>query len=124
MNKKMNPQLLQFAKAMRHVATDAENLLWQRFRAKRFMELKFRRQQVIEPYIVDFYCHEIGLVIELDGGQHGIDDSVEYDVERTKFLKALGLTAVRYWNHDVLSRADVVLEDLLNVCCELRNTSP
>ena len=124
MNKKMNPQLLQFAKAMRHVATDAENLLWQRFRAKRFMELKFRRQQVIEPYIVDFYCHEIGLVIELDGGQHGIDDSVEYDVERTKFLEALGLTAVRYWNHDVLSRADVVLEDLLNVCCELRNTSP
>ena len=107
MNKKMNPQLLQFAKAMRHVARDAENLLWQRFRAKRFMELKFRRQQVIEPYIVDFYCHEIGLVIELDGGQHGIDDSVEYDVERTKFLKALGLTAVRYWNHDVLGRTDV-----------------
>ena len=77
MNKKMNPQLLQFAKAMRHVATDAENLLWQRFRAKRFMELKFRRQQVIEPYIVDFYCHEIGLVIELDGSQHSTDDALE-----------------------------------------------
>ena len=124
MNQKMNSQLLQFAKSMRHAATDAENLLWQLLRAKRFMNLKFRRQHVIKPYIVDFYCHEIGLVIELDGGQHGIDDSVEYDVERTKFLEALGLTAVRYWNHDVLSRADVVLEDLLNVCCELRNTSP
>ncbi len=124
MNQKMNPQLLQFAKPMRHTATDAEHLMWQLLRAKRFMNLKFRRQHVIKPYIVDFYCHELGLVIELDGSQHGIDDSVEYDVERTKFLEALGLTAVRYWNHDVLSRADVVLEDLLNVCCELRNTSP
>ncbi len=94
----MNPQLLQFAKSMRHVAADAENLLWQRPRAKRFMELKFRRQQVIEPYIVDFYCHEIGLVIELDGSQHGMDDAIEYDAVRTKFLEALGLKVVRYWN--------------------------
>ena len=54
MNQKMNSQLLQFAKSMRHAATDAENLLWQRLCAKRFMELKFGRQQVIEPYIVDF----------------------------------------------------------------------
>lgn len=54
MTQKMNSQLLQFAKSMRHVATDAENLLWQRLRAKRFMALKFRRQQVIEPYIVIF----------------------------------------------------------------------
>ena len=124
MNQKMNSQLLQFAKSMRHAATDAENLLWQLLRAKRFMNLKFRRQHVIKPYIVDFYCHEIGLVIELGGSQHGMDDAIEYDAERTKFLEALGLTVVRYWNHDVLSRADVVLEDLLNVCCELRNTSP
>lgn len=50
------------------------------------MALKFRRQQVIEPYIVDFYCHEIGLVIELDGSQHGTDEGREYDAERTKFF--------------------------------------
>ena len=124
MNQKMNSQLLQFAKSMRHAATDAENLLWQLLRAKRFMNLKFRRQQVIEPYNVDFYCHEIGLVIELDGGQHGTDDAVEYDAERTKFLEALGLTVVRYWNHDVFGRTDVVLEHLWSVCTELKNTSP
>ena len=87
------------------------------------MVLKFRRQQVIEPYIVDFYCHEIGLVIELDGSQHGMDDAIEYDAERTKFLEALGLTVVRYWNHDVLGRSEVVLEDLWQVCFKLRNTS-
>ncbi len=109
---------------MRHTATDAEHLMWQLLRAKRFMNLKFHRQHVIQPYIVDFYCHEIGLVIELDGGQHGMDDAIEYDAERTKLLEALNLTVVRYWNHDVLDRRDVVLEDLWNVCTELKNTSP
>ncbi|CAB1222802.1 endonuclease domain-containing protein [Acinetobacter bouvetii] len=120
MNKKLDPQLLIFAKSMRHTSTDAENLMWQILRAKRFMNLKFRRQHVIASYIVDFYCHEIGLVIELDGGQHGTDDAIEYDAERTKFLEALGLTVVRYWNHDVLGRTDVVLEHLWEVCCELK----
>ncbi|MEK5743565.1 endonuclease domain-containing protein [Acinetobacter variabilis] len=124
MNKKLDPQLLIFAKFMRHTATDAEHLMWQILRAKRFINLKFRRQHVIEPYIVDFYCHEIGLVIELDGSQHGTDDAMEYDAERTKFLEALGLTVVRYWNHDVLGRTDVVLEDLWQRCTESKNTSP
>ena len=119
---KLDPQLLEFAKTMRSNATDVEHLMWQILRAKRFMNLKFRRQHVVKPYIVDFYCHEIGLVIELDGSQHGTDDAVEYDGERTKFLEALGLTVVRYWNHDVLVRMDVVLEDLWNVCCEMKIT--
>jgi len=105
---------------MRHTTTDAENLMWQLLRAKRFMNLKFRRQHVIAPYILDFYCHEIGLVIELDGSQHGTDDAIEYDVERTKFLEAVGLTVVRYWNHDVLGRMDVVLENLWSVCDDLK----
>jgi very-short-patch-repair endonuclease len=69
---------------------------------------------------VDFYCHEIGLVIELDGSQHGTDERREYDAERTKFLEALGLTVVRYWNHDVLGRTDVVLNHLRNICFELK----
>ncbi|WPC35608.1 endonuclease domain-containing protein [Acinetobacter sp. YWS30-1] len=124
MNKKLDPQLLIFAKFMRHTATDAEHLMWQILRAKRFMNLKFRRQHVIEPYIVDFYCHEIGLVIELDGSQHGTDDAMEYDAERTKFLEALGLRVVRYWNNEVLGRTDVVLEDLWQRCTESKNTSP
>ena len=120
MNKKLDPQLLIFAKSMRHTATDAEHLMWHLLRAKRFMNLKFRRQHVIKPYIIDFYCHEIGLVIELDGGQHGTDDVIAYDAERTKFLEALGLMVVRYWNFDVLGRTDVVLEELWQVCSELK----
>ena len=120
---KLDPQLLEFAKTMRSNATDAENLMWQLLRAKRFMNLKFRRQHVISPYIVDFYCHEIGLVIELNGGQHNTENGQAYDVERTQFLETLGLTVVQYWNSDVLGRVDVVLEDLWQVCSELKNTS-
>ena len=116
----IDKQLLEFAKTMRSNATDAEYLIWQLLRAKRFMNLKFRRQHVIAPYIVDFYCHELGLVIELDGSQHGTDDAIEYDAERTKFLEALGLTVVRYWNHEVLGRTDVILEHLWHICFELK----
>jgi len=93
---KLDPQLLVFAKSMRHTATDAESRMWQLLRAKRFMNFKFRRQHVIAPYIVDFYCHELGLVIELDGSQHGTDDAIEYDAERTKFLEALRVKVVWY----------------------------
>ncbi|GAA5557182.1 uncharacterized protein HI_1162 [Acinetobacter schindleri] len=121
---KTDPQLLTFAKPMCHTATDAEYLMWQVLHAKHFMNLKFRRQQVIAPYIVDFYCHETGLVIELDGGQHNTENGRAYDVERTQFLEALGLTAVRYRNSDVLGRLDVVLESLWLICSELKSTSP
>ena len=123
---KLDPQLLEFAKTMRHNSTDAEHLMWQLLRAKRFMNFKFRRQHVIAPYIVDFYCHELRLIIELDGSQHGTDDAIEYDAERTRFLEALDLKVVRYWNDDVLSRTEVALVDLWNVCFELqiKSTSP
>ncbi|OAL81256.1 DNA methyltransferase [Acinetobacter sp. SFB] len=121
MNKKLEPHLLFFAKSMRQSATDAEHLMWQLLRAKQFMNLKFRRQHVIAPYIMDFYCHEIGLVIELDGGQHGTADAIEYDAERSKFLEALGLKVVRYWNHEVLNQVDSVLENLWEICLKLKD---
>ena len=121
---KMDAQLLEFAKVMRSNGTNVENLMWQLLRNKHFINLKFRRQHVISPYIVDFYCHELGLVIELDGSQHGTDDAVEYDAERTQFLEALGFKVVRYWNQDVLGNTEVVLEGLWQVCAELKNTSP
>jgi very-short-patch-repair endonuclease len=84
-NKNDRPTIIRIRQNHANNATDAENLMWQLLRAKRFMNLKFRRQHVIAPYIVDFYCHEIGLVIELDGSQHGTDDAIEYDAERSNF---------------------------------------
>ena len=118
---KLDPQLLEFAKTMRSNATDSENLMWQLLRAKRFMNLKFRRQHVIAPYIVYFYCHELDLVIELDGSQHNTDDGRAYDVERTKFLEALGLKVVRYWNNDVLKNTESILGDLRLLYLKLEN---
>ena len=119
----IDPKLLEFAKIMRTNATDAENLMWQLLRAKRFMNLKFRRQHVIAPYIVDFFCHELGLVIELDGSQHGTDDAIAYDAERTKFLEALNLKVVRYWNNEVLGNTEAVLGDFWNICFHLKSKS-
>ncbi|MFG0588712.1 endonuclease domain-containing protein [Acinetobacter sp. YQ_14] len=116
---KLDPQLLEFAKTMRSNATDAENLMWQLLRAKRFMNLKFRRQHVIAPYIVDFYCHEIGL-IELDGSQHNTEDGRAYDAERTALLETLDLRVVWYWNHNVLNWTDLLLEDFLQRYHELK----
>ena len=78
-------------------ATDAENLMCQLFHAKRFMNLKFRCQHVIASYIVDFYCHKLGLVIEIDSTQHSTDDRKKYDAEQTKFLEALNLKVELNW---------------------------
>lgn len=90
--------------------TDAEKLMWQKLRGRRFLNLKFRRQHLIEGYIVDFICIEKMLIIELDGGQHNEPESVEYDHRRTKVLTGLGYRVLRFWNNQVCENLDGVLE--------------
>jgi very-short-patch-repair endonuclease len=77
---------------------------------KQFSNYKFLRQKPIDNYIVDFYCSELRLVIEIDGDSHTA--SVEYDAERTKLLEAFGLTVIRYTNDEVLRNIAGVYEDL------------
>jgi very-short-patch-repair endonuclease len=72
------------------------------------MGLKFKRQKPLGPYIVDFICLERGVVIEVDGGQHG--DDVAYDQRRDQWLASQGFIVLRFWNHDVLNRTEMVLE--------------
>jgi len=72
---------------------------------------KFRRQQPIGSYIVDFICLEQRLIIELDGGQH--TDQVQYDEKRSAWLKERGYRVLRYWNHDVLKATEIVMADIL-----------
>jgi len=103
-----NPPLNSRRKSLRTFATDAERKLWSKIRAKRFFNLKFRRQQSIDSYIVDFYCAEKKLIIEIDGGQHA--KRKEYDFARTVYLNSLGMTVMRFWNNEVLSDIDSVLE--------------
>jgi very-short-patch-repair endonuclease len=101
--------ILEFARELRSKQTDAEAALWFRLRAHRFLGLHFRRQKPIGNYIVDFYCKEQNLVIEVDGSQH--QDSPD-DVERDAWLNTHGLKVLRFWNNDVLTSLDSVLEQV------------
>lgn len=92
--------------------TPSENLLWQNLRNRKVNNFKFRRQHPISTYIVDFYCHEAKLVIEVDGGIHFIDDNVEYDKFRTLQLEAFGLKVIRFRNEEVLKNMSEVLAEI------------
>lgn len=101
---------LNAAKSLREKNTDAERKLWYRLRAGRFGGFKFRRQHPIPPYIVDFYCQELELVIELDGSQHNF----QADLTRSSALMRRGLTILRFWDNQVLEELDGVLEVILD----------
>ncbi|HEY8010463.1 MAG TPA: DUF559 domain-containing protein [Rudaea sp.] len=99
------------ARRLRTASTDAEAMLWRHLRNRLLLGYKFRRQFPIFGYTVDFVCIEAGLVIEVDGGQHG--DRVEYDRHRTEILIKNGFHVLRFWNNDVLQRTDDVLTEIL-----------
>ena len=96
------------ARRLQRDQTDAERALWFRLRDRRLNGLKFRRQMPIKSYVVDFCCESTRLIVELDGGQHA-ERSVE-DAKRTADLEAYGFLVLRFWNNDVLSNLDGVLE--------------
>ncbi|MEX0852035.1 MAG: DUF559 domain-containing protein, partial [Bauldia sp.] len=88
---------------------DAERRLWQRLR-NRQLGVKFRRQMPIDRFIADFGCEEARLVIELDGGQHAL--AVSKDRERTAVLSSAGYLVLRFWNNDVLSNIEGVVDEI------------
>ena len=96
---------------LRKRQTKQEKILWD-FLRNRILKVKFRRQYGIGGYILDFYCPEIKLVIELDGWQHLEKDHREYDKERTNFLKVFGCTVFRFSNSDIDNNLENVLQDI------------
>ena len=100
------------AKQLRKSMTDAEKILWFYLQKKQFHNLKFRRQQPIGNYIVDFACLEKNIIIELDGGQHNETHNIEYDAKRDEFLKSHGFKVIRIWNNEIFENIDGVLEYL------------
>ncbi len=114
--------ILQKARELRKNQTDAEQLLWGLLRNHRFANKKFRRQHPIARYILDFYCHELKLAIELDGGQHNENSARKYDEERTRFLNEQGIRVLRFWNNEVLRETQAVLESLWNAVNALTPT--
>jgi len=98
----------QFAKALRQNMTDAERLLWRHLRAHRLDGEKFRRQQPLGPYIVDFVHFGARLIVEADGGQHG----GAADEVRDAWLRRQGFRVLRFWNNEILQQTDAVLTSI------------
>jgi very-short-patch-repair endonuclease len=92
--------------------TGPDKRLWEALRARQLKGIKFRWQHGIGPYIVDFYCPEQSLVIEVDGDSHAEDEQIQKDQRRNKYLQSLGLRVVRYRNDDIMKNLDGVLKDL------------
>jgi len=93
----------EYARELRLRTTEAEKKLWYLLRNRQLKGKKFRRQHAIANYIVDFYCSECKLVIELDGNFHTDEAAKDYDKSRTALLTELGITVLRFWNEEVIS---------------------
>ena len=97
-------------------STQAEALLWSRLRARQMEGMKFRRQQPIENFIVDFVCFEKRIVIELDGGQHA--KNKDKDNERDRLLTENGFTVLRFWDNEVFDNIEGFLEAIRQKCIQ------
>ena len=97
------------SRGLRKEETDAERLLWSCLRDKQLHQVKFRRQQPIGSYIVDFVSFDKKLIIEVDGGQHDEQNNRARDENRTNHLESKGYRVMRFWNNDVLQNLDGVL---------------
>ena len=105
-------KLYQFGRALRQESTEAEKLLWKELRNKKLNGLKFRRQHPIDKFIVDFYCHERKLVIELDGNIHDKIVNKEYDDARTALLAGLNIFVLRFRNEQVIDNLKEVIQKI------------
>jgi len=107
----MKTRLTSTAKRLRSEMTAAETKLWFELRDRRFKGVKFRRQVPVGPYIADFMSKELGLIIEVDGGQHA-ELTKRADEERTQYLEEQGFSVVRIWNNEVLENIEGVMHAL------------
>ena len=109
------PDSRDFRATLRLAMPEPERRLWRRLR-QRQLGARFRRQHGIGPYVVDFYCPALKLVIEVDGESHFLDDeAVRKDAVRERYLAGLGITVLRYGNRDVMQNIDGVMADILRV---------
>ena len=105
------------AQRLRANVTDAERKTWYLIRDRRILGAKFRSQQVIGPYVVDFFCAKFGLIIEIDGSQHA-EEQADYDASRTRWLESRGYRVIRFWNLDVLRGPRSVAEAIYHALGE------
>ncbi len=103
------PSLSHRAQELRQTETEAEQIIWSWLRTKKLNGVKFRRQEPVGKYIVDFVSFEKKLIIEIDGGQHSLEDNRINDKARTEWLKSQGFRVIRFWNNEVSANLDGVI---------------
>ena len=114
-HQRLDLRLLEFARSMRKNPTSPEQFMWEVLRGRRFAGYKFRRQHIVQPFILDFYCAELNLAVEIDGGYHATPEQKERDEARTTYLNHCGIRVVRYWNNEVINRPEQVLMHLWEI---------
>lgn len=102
-----------YAKRLRREQTDAERALWAKLHGRQLAGVKFRRQEPIGPYIVDFVSYGTKLIVELDGGHHNKPAEQVKDRERSAWLEGQGFRVIRFWNTDILWNVEGVLAEIL-----------
>jgi very-short-patch-repair endonuclease len=107
------PDIFKKASVLKHEMTSAEKMLWKYLRNRKLNRLKFRRQHPLDIFIVDFYCHEKKLIIEVDGGIHDDEDQKEYDEGRSFELKEKGYKILRFTNKEVLNNINNVADRII-----------
>ncbi len=112
------------ARQLRRAMTDAEKKLWWHLRRLPVQGTHFRRQSPIGPYFVDFACHELRIVIEVDGGGHGQARQMAADAHRADFLNARGYHVLRFWNNDVLKDIDAVMTSIFDAIARRSAQAP
>ena len=108
------PPLLEHSRELRHPQTPAEATLWQHLR-NRNLVYKFRRQHPIDRFIIDFYCAEARLCIEIDGSSHLETEQIEYDAVRTEYLEQIGYKVIRFMNEDVRYNIHAVIDEIMRL---------
>ena len=119
--KSQTHRLTGFARNLRRNMTGAERTLWSRLRQSQMEGLSFRRQHPIGNYIVDFWCSAVKLVVELDGGQHGLSENQIKDAERSQILTERGITVLRFWNPDVMQNIEGTLATIRQTILDLQS---
>jgi len=106
------PSLKEIARGLRNHSTLGEVLLWKKLRNKQMLGYDFHRQKALDQFIVDFYCHELNLAIEIDGGSHESNEAREKDDARQKHLESLGVKFLRFKESDLRKNMRTVLETI------------
>ena len=115
------PSTFKNAKELRSSETEAEKKLWSLLRNRQLNGKKFRRQHAIDDYVLDFYCSECKVAIELDGDIHNQKETKQYDLARTENFKEYDITVIRFWNSEVMNDVERVLKKIEQF---LKSTSP